>query len=124
MCQGKEIDLSKARVGDKVRSVLRGWITIDRIVKEDNYYPIRCGCLSFTINGKHFEDDLYPEIVEWLPAKRKVRKEVKRWIEISRATSGSHIRDGVYVHVYSKEPIRSVDTLDIQEHTFTYEVEE
>lgn len=104
MCQEccKEIDLSKAKKGDRVRSVLNGWGTISNI--DSSSMPIwvvfngQRGSWFYT-DGRSKLDHLYPEIVEWLPAKRKVRKEVTVWVNVHE--------DGNIVAHYSEKSARS-----------------
>lgn len=93
MCQEccKEIDLSKAKVGDRVRSVLSGWGKVTEVHTQDyefsKYIKVQFECNdfhlgSYYLNGKRVMCDLCPEIVEWIPAKRKVRKEVTVFVNV------------------------------------------
>jgi hypothetical protein len=81
MCK---IDLSKAKVGDMVKSVLNGWGEIKalcglNIVAVEYPHSFR---KTYWFDGKNDEKDLYPEIVEWLPAKRKRRKEITVYVNV------------------------------------------
>lgn len=85
-----EIDLSRARVGDSVRSVLNGWGEVKMIRTGSDYpieieYPHQIGYpnwKNYAYNGRQLHSDLYPEIVEWQPQKRKVKKEITGFANI------------------------------------------
>ena len=94
MCR---IDLKEAKVGDKIRSLTKGWTKITEIDYWADY-PIKYFCngrhLSCTFDGKTYREDLYPEIVEWQPQKRKVKKEIVRWVNINNSQNFGYITDG------------------------------
>lgn len=91
-----------AVVGDRVESVLRGEGTVSYIHKQDlqqcTAYPYPLVILfdsgekaSYTINGKARETNMHQElywpgvqIISPEPPKRKVKKTIKRWVNIYR----------------------------------------
>ena len=85
-----EIDLSRARVGDSVRRVLNGWGEVKMIRTGLDYpieieYPYQIGYpnwKNYAYNGRQLQSDLYPEIVEWQPQKRKVKKEITVYVNV------------------------------------------
>ena len=84
MCENQKIDLSDLKVGDEVRSVLRGWGVIDSVKSGWDNNPIRVEFLHcsavYTLEGKELKTDLYPEIVEVRKKKRMVTKSRTVWL--------------------------------------------
>ena len=67
------MDLIGIKVGDKVRSVTKGWLEVEK-VDDEYFYAKKCSqqiiCI-FQFDGKVTPDDVYPEIVEWEPKVQK-----------------------------------------------------
>ena len=81
-------DFSDAKVGDKVYSLRYGEQLIVYIISNAKY-PIQTNNCSYTINGKHYTDDLYPILFKSNPfieiAKlnnKESKNNEERWIEV------------------------------------------
>src|SRR6056297_1649701 len=82
------MDLTKVKIGDRVKSYTKGWLTVSQL--QENVFIVeknKSEC-AFYYNGKYYEEDENPEIVAWLSISSDTEEHSKEKVDFKPTYSG------------------------------------
>src|SRR6056297_3184953 len=82
------MDLTKVKIGDRVKSYNKGWLTVNQLQESVFIAGKKNIGWAFCYNGKYYKEDDNPEIIDWKSNAPKTEKPSKEKVDFNPTYSG------------------------------------